>query len=190
MTHATLPLSGAEAQNPVTVRETGPLGMLSLRGDLADPAIAAALEAITTVPMPRPLTGAGTAQDGLLWMAPDDLGLFLPRDAAPEVAERLARALSGRHALVADVSDARAHFTLTGPPGALRDALAKCAPVDFAPDAAPVGTFRRTQLGQVAAGIWITAPDSAHVFSFRSVARYTFDLLAHATDGDAMVGYF
>ena len=88
----------------------------------------------------------------------------------------LAQALAGHFATVADVSDARAVFTVSGP--LWRDALAKLCPVDFA--TLDEGALRRTRAAQVAAAILVTAPDEARVICFRSVGQYMFDLLSGA----------
>jgi sarcosine oxidase subunit gamma len=190
MTDPVLPLGGARFDGAVSVQEIGPLGTIVLRGDLSKKSVVKAATKATGAAMPTPLTGTGTAEGGLLWMAPDELALLLPHARVAETIEALAADLKRRHALVADVSDARAHFTLTGDDGTVRDVLAKLAAVDFDPAQTPPGTLRRTRLAQTAAGIWLRETGVAQVFTFRSVARYTFDLLSHAADPAARVRYF
>ncbi|KUF09025.1 sarcosine oxidase subunit gamma [Pseudoponticoccus marisrubri] len=178
MSDALLPLGGAAFEGIVTIRETGPQGMIQLRGDLSDPGLAAAVEQASGAAMPAPLGAHVTGPRGLLWMSPDELMVLVPyADAARTVAE-LGRALGDRHALVADVSDARAHFTVEG--AHLRDVLAKLTPADMRREALAPGTLRRTRLAQVAAGLWLRDPLTAQVFCFRSVAGYMFDLLSAA----------
>ncbi len=97
-------------------------------------------------------------------------------------------ALEGQHFLAADVSDARAVFTLEGP--GIRDMLAKLCPADLSPDALPTGEFRRSHLGQVAAAFWLESESKATVVCFRSVAQYMFDLLSKAAEPGSELGYF
>lgn len=190
MTTPQSPLGGARYDGLVTVVELDPVGTITLRGDLADKAIVKAAHEVSGTAMPGPLQGSGTETAGLLWMAPDEVAVMVPRSEVAERAAALSAAVADRHALVADVSDARAHFTLSGADGDVRAVLAKLAAVDFDAAQTPVGTFRRTQLGQVAAGIWLREPGLAQVFTFRSVARYTFDLLSHAADPAARIALF
>jgi sarcosine oxidase subunit gamma len=114
--------------------------------------------------------------------------VLVPRAEAAQATQLLAERMAGEHALVADVSDARAHFTLEGE--SLREVLAKLAPGDMAPEAFPVGELRRTRLAQVSAAFWLREPAHAQVFCFRSVAGYVFDLLTVAADPASEVGHF
>ena len=67
--------------------------------------------------------------------------------------------------------------------------IAKLAPVDLHPDQFAAGDFRRTRLGQVAAAFWMRDDDTLQIICFRSVAGYTFDLLA-ASAKAGPVGFF
>jgi len=148
----------------VQVARIAERGMITLRGDLADPRLAAAV----AVPPVRRIAVAG--ETAVAWMAPDELMLFGPRaDVAGRVAA-LGAALAGMHHLVVDVSDARALFRLEGP-GA-REVLAKGAPVDLAAPAFGPGDFRRTRLGQVAVAFWMPEGDVVELMCFRSVADH------------------
>ncbi len=60
----------------------------------------------------------------------------------------------------------------------------------MAPGAFEPGAFRRTRLAQIAAAIWLTGPETAHVLCFRSVARYAFDVLAAGAREGGEVGVF
>ena len=185
-------LNGASFDGQVTIRESGPMGMITLRGVLAAPAMARALEAALGLPVPARRCIAtspdGTRQVG--WMSPDEVLLVLPRAQVTAALAAIEAALAGTHHLAADVSDARALFTLTGPAARLREVLAKLSPVDFHPNAFPTGELRRTRLAQVAGAVWLSSDDTAHVICFRSVARYVFDLLSHAADPAAVVDYY
>ena len=91
------------------------------------------------------------------------------------------------HALVTDVSDARAMFELRG--GGLRDVLAKLTPADMSAAALPPGELRRSRLAQVPAAFWLRSETAAQVICFRSVARYVFDLLKTAAQPGSAVGF-
>ncbi len=163
----------------VTVAGPATAGMVTLRADLADPAVAAALAA-----QGLPLPGRRAIRDGdggraAAWMSPDELMLFCPPDDAPGLAAALAAALREIHHLVADVSDARVLFRLSGPLAAQREVMAKLSPTDLAPGRFEPGEMRRSRLAQVAAAFWI-GEDSFRILCFRSVADYVAGLLATA----------
>jgi sarcosine oxidase subunit gamma len=122
-------------------------------------------------------------------MSPDEVLILCDHGAAPGVVRDLSAALAGRHHLVADVSDARATFVLTGEAGALRDVLAKLTPADMDARALPPGEMRRTRLAQVAGAVWFESQTEARVICFRSVAAYVFDLLAMSARTGGAVGY-
>ncbi len=167
-------LPGAESKGFVTVAEAGLCGMITLRGDLARLSFALAPLGLE-IPAQRAITQAG--ERSLAWMSPDELLLMLPYAEAAEMTGKLQEELRGEFATVANVSDARAVFSLKGE-GA-RDALAKLCPVDFA--AFEPGEIRRTRAGQVAAAIWVADAQEMRLVCFRSVAQYMFDLLTIAS---------
>jgi sarcosine oxidase, subunit gamma len=174
---ATSALPGAEFSGFVQVREAGLQGMITLRGDLASGAVAAALQTATGCALPAQRKVTRAEGYALAWMSPDEVLLLCPYAQAPALVATLAQALAGEFATVANVSDARAVFTLSGP--GWRDALAKLCPVDFG--ALAEGEIRRTRAAQVAAAIWVSGPQEVHLVCFRSVAGYMFDLLSTAS---------
>lgn len=163
-----------------------PLGMVALRGDLADPRLAAAVRSVTGHPLPAPLRLEGGSESGAAWMSPDELLLFVPRGEGASAAARLSEELRGTHHLALDVSDLRLGIALDGP-GA-REVLAKLSPADLHPSAFGPGQFRRTRLGQIAAGIWLEG-QGARVVTFRSVGDYALRLLEQSA-ADGPVGVF
>lgn len=172
---------------PIVAEVTGQ-GMVSLRADLADPVVAEALTAVTglAVPALRAMTsGAGRA---VAWMSPDEALVICPASEAARLTEALGTALADQFATVADVSDARTMFEVSGP-GA-REVTAKLTPVDLHPDHFGPGQMRRTRLGQVPAAIWMPAPDRLRVLCFRSVGQYVSDLLANAAAPGAALRVF
>ena len=180
MSDAASALAGASFDGLVRVADAGLMGMVTLRGDLDAAAIRDAVQQVSGCDMPgqRGITAAGDR--AVAWMAPDEVLMIGPHDAADADCDALARALDGVHHLAVNVSDARAVFALDGDDAALREVLAKLAPVDMAPDAFGPGDFRRTRLAQVPGAFWMPQAGAARVICFRSVARYMFDLLSTA----------
>ena len=173
-------LNGATAGGFASVREIGPLGMISLRAkpDLAG--LAAAISAVTGTALPAPRrieTAGGTS---CAWMSPDEYLLILPYDQVAGALAKLADKLSGQHHLAVDVSDARAVFRIEG---AMADqVLMKLAPADLSALAA--GEVRRTRIAQVAGAFW--AEEGGYTLvCFRSVAGYVMGLLSHAAQPGA-----
>jgi sarcosine oxidase, subunit gamma len=174
-------LGGQVATGAVTIRDLGLRGMISLRGAHDNAALRAVATQLAAVDFPGP--GLAHVQDdkGLAWMSPDEILILLPYAEVTEAMVQIAEQLAGHHHLAANVSDARAVIAVEGPGAA--EALAKLAPVDLHPDAFPVGQFRRTRLGQIAAAFW-REDGRFVVVCFRSVADYAFALLAQsAKDG-------
>jgi sarcosine oxidase subunit gamma len=163
--------------------------MITLRGDLSDPAVKKAVKAMTGVAVPglREIRhGDGVS---VAWMSPDELLVLCGYDQAGALVATLEAALGAAHSLVVNVSDARAVFTLSGV--AAREVVAKLAPVDMAVFKA--GEIRRTRLAQVPAAFWMTdGGDGAGditIVVFRSVAQYVFDLLETAAAKGGEVGF-
>ncbi len=179
MSEAVSALHGAAHEAGVTVRDAGLVGMITLRGDLSDAGLQKACTDLTGAAFPetRQITEAGGK--GLAWMSPDELLILMDYADVPAAVQTLSDKLSGTHHLIADVSDARAVFTLDGP--FVRDVLAKLSPADLA--ALQPGELRRTRLAQSAAAFHMTGETSARIVCFRSVAAYVFGLLSTAADG-------
>ena len=176
-------LGGAAFDGLCRVEEIGPRAMVTVKGDLASAALRAAVREAAGEGVPEPLRHAGGR---VLWMAPDEVLLIAPRERLGDALSSLRAALAGRHAMVVDVSDARASFAVTG--RAARDVLAKLTPIDLAPEAFGPGAFRRTRLAQVAAAVACVGGDAFEVLASRSVAAYAFAALRHAADPSAPVG--
>jgi sarcosine oxidase subunit gamma len=168
----------------VTVAPSAPMGMITLRGASVTLAPALSKAAGLDWPAQRRIVTAGPR--ALAWMSPDEALLIVPPADVAHTITALASALAGQFATVADVSDARAAFTITG--AGWRDALAKVCPVDF-------GTFeadeiRRTRAAQVAVAVWQSAPDQATLVCFRSVAEYVYALLCTAAAPGSAPGLY
>ncbi|MDD9722467.1 sarcosine oxidase subunit gamma family protein [Sulfitobacter sp. PR48] len=162
----------------VTISEIGPIGMITLRGDLSDKALVKAAVAAGGVNLPEQGHCNTQGSQGIAWMSPDELLIIC---AYADVQDRLAdlrEKLAGSHALVVNVSDARAVFDIKGDHA--REVIAKLAPVDMHPDQFNGTMFRRTRFAQVPAAFWMPDGTSARIVCFRSVAQYMFDLLKTA----------
>lgn len=181
-------LMGAETIGSTRVVEGGLQGMITVRGDLGSAAVKAAVKGATGMGIPGPRGMTAEGDTGIAWMSPDELLVLVPHDRAPQVAADMADALTGEHATVANVSDARALFHVTGPQA--REALAKLTPADLHPDFFGPGEMRRSRLAQVPAAIWQNEAEAFSVICFRSVARYVFDILALSVQDGGEVNYF
>lgn len=188
MSDAVSALAGATFEGYCTVSDAGLVGMVTIRGDLGAAGLASAVKKATGVA--RPGQGGIVAAKGrrLAWMSPDELMLFCGHDEAPGLAAALAEGLKGRHALVANVSDARVVLRVTG--AACREVMAKLTPADVSPAAFGPGQMRRTRLQQVAAAFHMPDETSFEVIAFRSVADYVFALLSNAARPGGEVGLF
>lgn len=156
-----------------TVARVDGLGMITIRADLALAGDAIAEAAGLAIPDRTRITTDGSRELG--WMSPDELLLVLPAPDMPEALAALAQALTGEHALVVDVSDARAVFDLTGSDAA--DVIAKLAPVDLA--ALPPDGLRRTRAAQTAVALW-RRDGGFRLIGFRSTADYLRLILQNA----------
>ncbi len=100
--------------------------------------------------------------------------------AVEAMLDELRKRLKGEHLLLADVSDARVAFTVTGP--SAREVLAKGTPVDLAPGKFEPGVFCRTRIGQVPVAFWMTEDSEFRLLCFRSLERFVHRWLATAAD--------
>lgn len=188
MSDAVSALSGAIFDGAsATVTERPLQGMVTLRGDLSDATLAAAVKAATGCAMPAKRSIVEAGDRAVAWMSPDELLLLVPYSEAGATVAALDSALSSQHFLAVDVSDARASFRIEG--AGAREVLARLCPADLSPEAFGPGELRRTRLAQIPAAFWIGPDGGFTLVCFRSVARYAFDLLANAAAGEP-VGYF
>jgi len=173
MSNAISALDGKAYVGFATVTEAGLQGMITVRGDLAGAKMKKAVKAVAGCDLPAPRRIEMKGGKGAAWMSPDELLILVPYTDVRAAVDSLTAALDGQHALVADVSDARAMFRITGPKAA--EVLMKLCPVDFA-TLAP-GEVRRTRAAQVAAALWKSGGDEFTLVSFRSVAAYVMGVL-------------
>ena len=175
---------GARFEGFVTVQRAAPRGMITLRGDLASAPVAAAVRAAVGLEVPGQRQILSGGDGAVAWMSPDELLVMVPHAQAPDTAVVLRGALDGAFATVADVSDARAVFTVQG--ALVDEALMKLCPVDFA--GLDAGELRRTRAAQIAAALWRSGEDEVTLVCFRSVAEYAFALLCNAAAPGGEIG--
>lgn len=184
MSNSVSALQGKVAPGEVTIREAGLRGMIILRGDLNDKKLRSVCTALTGFKVPDPGKANCEGEKGLCWMSPDELLVLVPYADAGQAVAQIDKALAGSHFLAENVSDARAVILVEGT--FCREVIAKLAPVDLHANTFKPGDFRRTRLGQVAAAFWMRDEDTFEVICFRSVAGYTFDLLAASAKAGAV----
>lgn len=153
-------------------RVTG-LGMVTIRADLDRAGDAIAEAAGLAIPGQTRIVTDGSRSLG--WMSPDELLLILPSAELADAIAALTDALASEHALVVDVSDARAVFDVTGPHAG--DVIAKLMPVDL--DDLPADGLRRSRAAQTAAALW-RIPGGFRLIGFRSTADYLRLILENA----------
>ena len=171
-------LGGAEFEGYARVHEEALRGMVLVKGDLDSTDMSTAFKTAVGLDLPATRRVASHGERHVLWMAPDEVLLLCPDADAAEATRALESALSGQHALVVDMSDARAEFVVTGQ--SVREVLAKLTPADMAAEAFVPGDIRRTRVAQSPAAIWLVSDTEARVFCFRSVAQYMFDVLSES----------
>lgn len=163
----------------VRVSEVLGQGMLTLRADLADAKAKKAVKDGTGHAMPKHGAVTVDGMSGAAWMSSDEALLMVPHAELDERQAAMVSALGTSHALLVDVSDARAVFQLHGK--AVREVLAKLSPADLHTSALKVGEIRRTRLAQVAGAFWLNDEETATIVCFRSVGDYVFSLLRDAS---------
>ncbi|MHA3913814.1 sarcosine oxidase subunit gamma [Halovulum sp. GXIMD14793] len=172
----------------LTITYADPRDMITLRGDFTGAAFGKAVKDVTGAALPDERCVTTGDAGAVIWMSPDEFLLLLEPGKASVAANKLQTALSGTHHLVADVTDARVTFALTGP--GVREVLAKGAPVDLSPDAFTQGMVRRTRLGQIAAAFWMTGEDAFELVASRSVADFAETWLMTAARAGSLPGHF
>ncbi|MCK0139084.1 sarcosine oxidase subunit gamma family protein [Aliiroseovarius sp. F47248L] len=176
MSNAVSALQGASFDGYCKVEEAGLVGMITLRGDLSSEGVAKTVKTATGAEMP----GQGQITEGAKgragWMSPDELLLIVDHAKAADVVEAASKSLAKEHALVVNVSDARAVYRVKG--AVCREVIAKLTPADTS--VMQPGMLRRTRIAQIPAAFYLEDDETAVLVCFRSVAQYAFDLLKDA----------
>lgn len=168
-------LGGVSFNGFASVREIGPVGMITLRAKPDAKGLSAAIKAAVGVATPAVRRIEMKDGKGAGWMSPDEYLLVMPYAEVAAAMATLSAALAGTHHLVADVSDARAVFRVEG--ARADQVLMKLSPVDHAK--LEPNELRRTRAAQVAAAFWRDETGYT-VVAFRSVGAYVMGLLTHS----------
>ena len=187
MSDAVSALKGARFDGFVQVSDAGLRGMITLRGDLKSAPVKAAVKAAVNLDVPGQRACSINGEMAVAWMSPDELLIMVPYADAEATVQTMQDALGDAHALVVNVSDARAVLQLNG--AGTREVLAKLAPVDMRKSAFGPGEIRRTRMAQAAAAFWMLDDNTVEVICFRSMAQYMFDLLSVAAQPGSEVGH-
>ena len=171
-------MSEREFQGYVTIRQKCDHSMFTLRANLASNKVKLAVKTCLNMTVPKRGTYAQNNEVILAWMSPDELLIIVPEAERSAAFAALEQGLDGLHYLLADVSDARATFTIEG--GSAREVVAKLAPMDISAAQFPVGGFARTRFAQVTGAIFVEQEDRLSLICFRSVQDYVFALLCGA----------
>ncbi len=188
MSNAVSVLNGASYSGLAEVKDAGLKGMITLRGDITSAKLAEAVKTVTGCAVPEVMKATTEGDTTVTWMAPDELLVVTGYEGVDAKVEALNGELKGEHALVVNVSDARAYFTVSG--ASAREVLAKLAPIDLSPAKFLPGDFRRTRFAQAAGAFWLDQSESFHIICFRSVGDYMFKLMKVAADPDSSVGVY
>lgn len=165
-----------EAQPLAQILEAGPTGLIALRGALAEPGVAAAVEAAVGLSVPQPRKVLQKGARAVAWMAPDELLLLLPPDALPDALAAARAALGDSFVTLADVSQGRVLLRICGPRA--DEVVMKLCPVDIA--RLPPDELRRTRAAQISVGLLRGSDAEIWLFCARSVAAYARTLLETA----------
>ncbi|WP_170788868.1 sarcosine oxidase subunit gamma [Ruegeria lacuscaerulensis] len=181
-------LNHASFEGIAKVEECGLQGMITLRGDLSDKALAKAVKDATGQKMPGQREAFVEGESGVCWMSSDELLVLVPYAEVDAKLAAMTKTLSGTHSLAVNVSDARAVFRVSG--ASSREVLGKIAPVELSAEAFQPGQIRRSRLAQIAGAFWMDDTETFRVVCFRSAADYAFNLLKVAAQPGSEVGIY
>lgn len=166
-------LNGASYQGFASVREIGPLGMITLRAKPDVAGLSNAVQAAVGCALPDQCRVVLNGTRAAGWMSPDEYLLVLPYDEVGAAIAAIDAALKGQHYMAVNVSDARAVFRIEGDKAS--QVLQKLVPADLA--TLEKNELRRTRAAQVAAAFW--ADEGGYTLvCFRSVGAYVMGLLS------------
>ena len=177
MSETVAPLVANAAPEPIMTAEpligiepSGLRGMITVRGDLASEAIAAAVDEAVGLAVPGPLSVVVDGKSRVVWMSTDELLLFCGYAKADAATARIVDQTGDAHHMALNVSDARALIRLTG--ARVGEVLAKGAPCDCSDHGFPVGTARRTHLAGLAVAFWRLDAETWEIVALRSYAHH------------------
>ena len=178
------------AERAVTVSVRGDLGHVNLRGRASDPDFLQLAEEELGQPLPLEPNTFSAGEHRVCWLGPDEWLVVTPVGAAPDLAQRLEKALSSCHAAVNDISGGLVALLFEG--SGCRDLLARGCTLDLHPRVFRVGDC--AQSGLAKANVFIALVDDTPAFLVvvrRSFSDYLCRWLAHAgrDQGVAITAY-
>jgi len=134
------------------------------------------------VPLPmQPNRVASMREIRTLWLGPDEWLVTAPERAVPELMARITSALTGRRAMVTDLSASRSVIEIAGPQS--RRLLEKGCGLDLHPRAFGPGQCAQTLFAKLPVIIdQLSAAPSYRLFVRRSAARWLAEWLIDAAE--------
>jgi sarcosine oxidase subunit gamma len=172
----------------IVIEELRDRGMIDLKGDPSVPGFRDGVAAVLGLDLPlEPRSSATKGSTTVLWLSVDQWLITLPYDEAAQTAARLHAALAKHHALVVDLSDARAIFRISGL-GA-REVAMKGASADLTHKDYRAGTVRRLSFAELAAMVHVVSdtPEILDLYVFRSVGHHVRQFLETAARPESRV---
>lgn len=160
--------------------ETALMDMLTLRGNAADGAFVAAVQAACGLALPV-VANTASVGDGkqLFWLGPDEWLLKLPGGAGDAQEAALRAALAGQHFSVVAMGSGNVTLSLQGPAAA--DLLARGCPLDLHARSFPDGSLAQSHIAKANVVLYcLQAEVSYEITVRRSFAEYLFRWLCEA----------
>jgi sarcosine oxidase subunit gamma len=153
---------------------------IDLRGNIGDPAFAAAVSGVLGLELPN-IPNRAVSAGGLtvFWLAPDEWLVVGAPGREAELAPALHKALADQHAAVVDVSEARTVIVVAGRNA--RELLQKGTPLDLHPQEFQPGYCAQTALSK--ANVILHQTDAGpryDIYILNSFADYLWNWLERA----------
>ena len=145
------------------------MGMISLKGDLADKSFKKIITENLNLSLPNARNVSTSNNISIIWMAPDELLVLVDYGQVDQYVKSLEKNLQGQHYLLANVSDSRVIFNLKGK--GVCEVLAKGTPADMS--VFEVNDVRRSRIGQLAVAFWRIKDDEIKLICFRFRSKRT-----------------
>lgn len=156
------------------------LDMLTLRGNAADPAFAAAVQSATGLALPVRANSASLGGDKqLFWLGPDEWLLKAPGGQGAALEAALRSALAGQHVSVVAMGAGSTTLSLQG--DAAADLLSRGCPLDLHARAFPDGSLAQSHIAKANVVLYCHQAEQHYEITVRrSFAEYLFKWLCEA----------
>jgi sarcosine oxidase subunit gamma len=143
---------------------------INLRGNVVDPAFVDAVRQATGLALPQaPNSVARAGELRALWLGPNEWLVIGPAGRETDLSRSLRTSLTGQHAAVTDVSEARSCILVAGPKA--RELLARGISLDLHPRV--FGPGRCAQTGLAGANIFLEQIDDRPGFEISVLNSFT-----------------